>query len=667
VTFTSTVDLHDGRRAATGDGLLRELGDATVLASADIRTALTLATLVDGAAPEVVLAVALAVRAVRLGHVFVDLDTVAATVAPDDEEAGVDLAALAWPEPAAWVTAVAASPLVAVGPDGPADRPVRLLGSRVYLDRYWRHERAIAADVLARSTAAPPPVDRELLAAGLDRLFAPTLAPAGAPSRTPSSDDPVVVASDRPGDDLQRVAAATAVLRRFAVVAGGPGTGKTTTVARIAALLHEQAAAAGAPAPRVALVAPTGKAATRLAEAVHAEAAGLDTSDAIRAALVATPASTIHRLLGWQPGNRSRFRHDRTNPLPHTVVIVDESSMVSLSLMAKLLDAVRPSARLVLVGDPRQLASVEAGAVLGDIVGPAARQLHLRPAAAAELRSVTGAPLDATDPGPEVAIGDGIVVLRRVHRFGGGIAAVADAIDSGDPDTVVDALRRHPADVAWIETAPDQPAAPLELDAIRDAVLGAATAVVDAARAGDGVLALEALRSVQVLCAHRRGPWGASWWRFEIERWLRTAIPGYAIGPWYPGRPLLVTENDYALGVFNGDTGVVVDGGGGRLRAVFDRRGEVLTVRPTRLAAVDSLYAITIHKAQGSQFGSVVVVLPEPTSPILTRELLYTAVTRAQHHLTVVGAQAAIRAAVTRPVARASGLADALWAHTATR
>jgi len=333
--------------------------------------------------------------------------------------------------------------------------------------------------------------------------------------------------------------------------------------------------------------------------------------------------------------------------------------------MARLLDAVRPSARLVLVGDPRQLASVEAGAVLGDIVGPAADELHLRPAAAAQVEAVTGAAVDATDPGPDVAIGDGIVVLRRVHRFGGGIAEVADAIDSGDPDLVVGVLRRHPSDVTWIETEPDQPAAPLELDAIRDAVLGAATAVVQAARGGDGVLALDALRSVQVLCAHRRGPWGASWWRFEIERWLRAAIPGYAVGPWYAGRPLLVTENDYALGVFNGDTGVVVDDGGGRLRAVFDRRGEVLSVRPTRLAAVDSLYAITIHKAQGSQFGSVVVVLPEPTSPILTRELLYTAVTRAQSHLTVVGAEASVRAAVTRPVARASGLAGALWGDLA--
>jgi exodeoxyribonuclease V alpha subunit len=165
-----------------------------------------------------------------------------------------------------------------------------------------------------------------------------------------------------------------------------------------------------------------------------------------------------------------------------------------------------------------------------------------------------------------------------------------------------------------------------------------------------------------VLCAHRRGPAGATRWRAEIERWLRSSIPHYGTALWHAGRPLLVTENDHALGVFNGDTGVVVDEGGGRLRAVFDRRGELLSVRPSRLAAVETLYAITIHKAQGSQFGTVVVRLPEPTSPVLTRELLYTAVTRAQDRLIVIGSEAAIRAAVARPVARASGLAEALGA-----
>ncbi|MEP7113967.1 MAG: exodeoxyribonuclease V subunit alpha, partial [Ilumatobacteraceae bacterium] len=595
----------DGRRSTAGDGLLRSLSDATVLNAADVRTALALGRLAGGADETVQLAAALAVRAVRLGHVYVDLATAATTVAPDDEEVDIDLAALLWPDPATWPAIVAASPLTAVGVDGPADRPLRLVGSRLYLDRYWRHERAIVADLLARAGGAAPSVDAAALTAGLDRLFP--------------------VAST---DQLQRVAASTALERRFSVVAGGPGTGKTTTVARIVALLHEQAAALGSPPPRVALAAPTGKAAARLGEAVHSEAAVLDTDPAIRAALVATPASTLHRLLGRKPGSNSSFRHNADNQLPHSVVIVDESSMVGLSMMSKLLAAVRPTARLVLVGDPNQLTSIEAGAVLGDIVG---------------------------SPLP------GIVVLRHVHRYGGGIAAVAEAIESGDGDAVIAALRSSPKDVTWLEVDPAiNPSRAPELAAVRSAIVAAARKVVIAAQAGRGVDALAALRSVQVLCAHRRGPAGAALWRSEIERWLRAAIPGYGGSAWYVGRPLLVTENDYALGVFNGDTGVVIDEGGGRLRAVFDRRGELLSVRPTRLAAVESLYAMTIHKAQGSQFGTVIVRLPEPTSRVLTRELLYTAVTRAEQQLVVVGSEAAIRAAVARPVARASGLADAL-------
>jgi exodeoxyribonuclease V alpha subunit len=641
-------DPHDSRRPAAGDGLLRELADATVLTSADVRTALTLAELGDDHDPDVALAAALAVRAVRLGHVLVDLTTVAGTAAPDDEDVGIVVADLDWPSPDAWLTRVAASRLVAVGLDGPPDRPLRLLGSHLYLDRYWRDEQAIAVDIGRRAEAGAAAVDLDLLATGLDRLF---------PAASGGAAEPDAPGALQP-DELQRAAAATAVLRRFAVVAGGPGTGKTTTVARIVALLHEQAEVSGEPL-RLALVAPTGKAAARLTEAVHGEAAGLDIVDSIRASLLATEASTIHRLLGWR-GSGSRFRHDRTNPLPHQAVVVDESSMVSLALMARLLDAIRPDARVILVGDPHQLSSVEAGAVLGDVVGPAADRLLLRPDARARLEAAIGSPVDADDPGA-VAIGDGIVVLRRVHRFGGAIAAVADAVAGGDGDRVIATLAAGHPDVRWIPTEADQPVAPLELAEVRTVLLDTATRVVASASAGRSRDALDALRSVQVLCAHRRGAWGASWWRFEIERWLRSAIPGYGIGAWYPGRPLLVTENDRTLGVFNGDTGVVVDEGGGKLRAVFDRRGEPFPVRPARLAAVDSLYAITIHKAQGSQFGSVVVVLPEPTSPILTRELLYTGVTRAQEHLTVIGSEASIRAAVDRPVARASGLADALW------
>ncbi len=647
------LDPFEARRSIAGGETLCAFSAATVLDAADVHVAVTLGRLAGDVPEEVLLAAALAVRAVRLGHVYVDLATVAETATPADEEmeAEADLAGLPWPDPTTWPAVVATSPLTAVGALGPPERPLRLLdsgvGSRLYLDRYWRHERTVADDLLRRSGGEAPDVEATVLADGLRRLF-PT--------------------EGSEGDDLQRLAAATAVLRRLAVVAGGPGTGKTTTVARILALLHEQAAALGQAPPRVALAAPTGKAAARLAEAVHAEAGALDVDPAVRAALLATPASTLHRLLGFQPGTRSRFRHDGANQLGSSVVVVDESSMVSLSMMASLLVAVRPTARLVLVGDPRQLASVEAGAVLGDIVGRAGPVLRLRPRARAALEQVVGRPVAADDPGPEAAVADAVVVLRRVHRYGPGIATVAEAIEAGDPAAVVDALRAGGAegagggDVTWIEAGPTlDPTRSPELAGIRKVVVDTASAVVAAARAGDGAAALASLRAAQVLCAHRRGPAGASRWRAEIERWLRLAIPGYGGGPWFAGRPLLVTENDYGLGVFNGDTGVVVDVGEGRLRAVFDRKGEVLAVRPTRLASVESLYAMTIHKAQGSQFDAVVVVLPETSSRALTRELLYTAVTRARTSLTLVASEAAVTAAVARPIARASGLGEALW------
>src|SRR5438477_8978939 len=248
--MVTVADPCDVRRSVAAVGLLASMSDATVLNAADVRTALTLGRLVGGADDEVLLAAALAVRAVRLGHVYVDLATVSQTAAPDEDDVDVELGGLPWPAAAGWPAIVSASPLTSVGPHGPSDRPLRLIGSHLYLDRYWRHEQAVIADLLLRSASAPPAVDDSVLAAGLGRLFA--------------------------DDDLQRQAAATAVRRRFAVVAGGPGTGKTTTVARVLALLHEQAAALRGPPPLVALAAPTGKAAARLAEAVHAEAVSMD-------------------------------------------------------------------------------------------------------------------------------------------------------------------------------------------------------------------------------------------------------------------------------------------------------------------------------------------------------------------------------------------------------
>lgn len=605
-------DPFDVRLARAAPAPLGAFNDAGVLSSADVQVARRLAKLGGVAEPSLLLALALAVRAPRLGHVLVDLAEVRTTVAVDTEEP-VDLGALPWPEPEAWVAEVARCALVAEGDgevDGAGDaRPLRLVGSRLYLDRYWREERQVADDLRTRATAAAPAVAQDVLADGLARLYGD------------------------PRDVRGRAAAATAVARRLAVVAGGPGTGKTATVARIVALLAEQAEAQ----PLVALAAPTGKAAARLTEEVHAWAERLDVDDGVRALLRATTASTLHRLLGARPGSRSRFRHDRTARLPHDVVIVDETSMVSLTLMARLLDAVRPDARLILIGDPDQLTSIEAGAVLGDIVGPAA--------------VAGGAPAGAP-------LADDVVVLDRRYRYGGGIAVVADAVRRGDADDVVAALTSAGADVTWIDGDAAQLRGDPRLAPVREASTEAGRAVIGAARAGDAAAALQALRRFGLLCAHRRGPYGVSTWMPAVESWLASEIEaagGRAQN--YPGRPLLVTAKHDDLNLYNGDTGVIVRESEERLVAAFERT----TVRPNQLGAVETVYAMTIHKSQGSQFGTAAVLLPPPTSRILTRELLYTGVTRARDRLLVVGTEASIRAAIDRPAARASGLRGRLW------
>jgi exodeoxyribonuclease V alpha subunit len=600
-------DPFDVRRAVGAAGLLREFNDAGVLAAADVHVARRLADLAGERSEPVRLAAALAVRGPRLGHVFVDLATIHDTATVDVDEP-VDLWLLPWPPVEDWTQAVARSRLSAVGEeDAEPDRPLRLVGTRLYLDRYWREERRIADDL--RTFGAGADVRVDVLAGGLARLFTGQ------------------------AEGGQRLAAASAILRRFAVVAGGPGTGKTTTIARVVALLAEQASAAGSAAPLVALAAPTGKAAARLVEAVHDEAAALAVSDAIRAHLLGLSASTLHRLLGWRPGSHSRFRHHRGNRLPHDVVIVDETSMVSLSLMARLVEAVRPEARLILVGDPGQLTSIEAGAVLGDIVGPITDGLLMTSGARARLAEATGQHVPAADPPSGATIGDGIVVLDRVYRFGGGIARTAGAIRRGDADAVLEALADSSEDVTWIPVDVADPGAHGALAPVREGAVAAARAAIDAARAGAARQAIDALGAFRVLCAHRRGPHGVATWMARIEGWLAAEIDGFATeGAWYAGRPLLVTANDYELQLYNGDTGVVVATGPSRVGATFERRGQVLTFSPTRLAAVDTVYAMTVHKSQGSQFDTAAALLPAATSRVLTRELLHTAVTRARKH-----------------------------------
>jgi exodeoxyribonuclease V alpha subunit len=627
-------DPFDVRYAIRAEGLLRTFNQAGVLSAADVHVAMRLGKLGREPSESVQLAVALAVRAVRLGSVCIDLASVSSTIALDEDMA-IAADELPWPDPTAWAEAVEVSPLVAVGVEADAaplefGRPVRVVDGLLYLDRYWRQEELIRHELDERARRPRPTIDTERLRAALERLW------------------------PGPSPDRQRLAAAVAALSWGMVLAGGPGTGKTTTVARLLALLTDQPG----DRLRIALAAPTGKAAARLQEAVRTEAATLPAAD--RERLGDLSASTVHRLLGWRPDRRGRFRHDRTNRLPFDIVVVDETSMVSLTLMSRLMEAVRPEARLILVGDPDQLASVEAGAVLGDLVARPPGPTGELPTAL--LTDLAGADLAASDDFSDQSAGEllgtGIVRLTRTHRFHGAIAELARAVQHGDADRTVEILRAGSPDIAFVESDGLESRTPAGLQELRSDVVAAGRSLVEAARKGDESMALRALEGHRLLCAHRIGPYGVSRWSDEVERWLTVAVEGFAAdGEWYRGRPLLATSNDYELKLFNGDTGVVIDAGGeAGVLAVFARGNDVLRLAPSRLSGVQTVHAMTVHRSQGSQFDRVSLLLPPAESPLLTRELFYTAVTRAQRFVRVIGSEAAVRAAVERPIVRASGL-----------
>lgn len=571
------IDALSWRFPVGADGLLREFAEAGVIETADVQVARRLCELGGEPDERVALAVALVVRALRGGSVCVDLSAVAGQIGRPE---------LPWPSPSAWLDAVAASPLVTAS-------ALRVDGRLVYLDRYWREEQQVCEDVLTLVTARPPGT-----APASERLF-----PAGY--------------------EEQRAAADVALSQGLTVLTGGPGTGKTTTVARLLALIAEQAAAAGRPPLRIALSAPTGKAAARLQEAVQLEVDRLDLVD--RRRLSELQATTLHRLLGPRPDSSSRFRHHRANRLPHDVIVVDETSMVSLTMMARLLEAVRPDARVLLVGDPDQLASVEAGAVLADLVDGLSARSDTRVAA-----------------------------LLTSHRFGESIGALAAAIRAGDADAVVEVLRAGGEHIEWVDT--EEPA-----EALRAVVEPHALRLRQAAVLGDRDRALAALDEHRLLCAHRRGPYGVTYWNRQTERWLSEATGEPIWSAWYVGRPVLVTANDYGLRLYNGDTGVTVAGDDG-LRAVIAGAAGRVEFATSRLSEVDTMHAMTIHKSQGSQADEVTVLLPPEDSRLLSRELFYTAVTRAKSRVRIVGPEASLRQAVRHRVVRASGLARRLSA-----
>jgi len=526
------------------------------------------------------LGMCLALRTPRDGHTCVHLGQIADWAGGIDQDSD----ALPWPtEPRPWIEALQAIPAL-VGAPGAA-RPFILDGAdaaggrdaRLYLGQAFSTEEAIAAALLRDES------------------------------------------------------------RHVSILLGGPGSGKTFTLAKDLIELCERSSTP----PRIALAAPTGKAAARMTKALEDRCLKAQASAAVIKAVRAAPATTIHRLLKYNPDRAPQFGFGPANPLDYDLVVIDEVSMVSSALLQALLAALGPATDIRLVGDPDQLASVEAGSVLADIARACRDQ---------------GTPLAQR-----------LTELGGQHRYdaNSAIARLARAIRTGDAGGGLAALAAGTDDVRWIK--PGDAAGLAEITAV---VRGHARRLRELARDESGSAEERAQRvlgaqaELQVLCARRGGPAGVSGWNQRVER-------GLGLGPaagWYSGRPVMVTKNNPELGLFNGDVGVVVPAGesgaapptGRRKDAVFALGDEVIRVPVTRLEEVATVHALTIHRSQGSEYGHAIVVLPEARSPLLTRELLYTGITRAAKQVTVIGAEDVIRKAIERPIRRATGLAARL-------
>jgi exodeoxyribonuclease V alpha subunit len=597
------------------------------LRAVDYHFARRLAALAGETDPHLLLAAALASHRVGEGDVCVDLARCADY--PLFLAQGVP-GRIPVPPAEAWVRSLRRSAVVGQ----PGERAPLILDEcgRLYLGRYWHFEQVLAGALARRAGAWIADVDLERLHRGLDRLFPPA-----------------------EETDWQRVAAAVSVLRPLCVISGGPGTGKTRTVTSILALLVEQA---GDTPPRIALAAPTGKATARLRESLRSAKAGLGLHPDL-ATRIPDEAVTLHRLLGFRPG-RANPRHGRDNPLHLDVLVVDEASMVDLPLMARLFEALPDRARVILLGDKDQLASVEAGMVLGDICG------HGTPLRYSErlcriLNRVAGT---ALSPAPACAaeIADHIVVLRKSWRFrdDSGIGALARLVNRGDGEGTLALLGQGTfADVSREDPASET----LNRLIARDVV----PAFREVLASPDPATALAALNRVRVLCALRGGPYGVGALNRRIEDALdRAGLIKRTLGG-YAGRPVMVTVNDHGQGLFNGDVGLVLPdpASGGAERVFFETADGVRRILPSRLPPHETVYAMTVHKSQGSEFAEVLLVLPESDSRALTRELIYTGITRARHRVVLVAGSQRLRESVARRVKRSSGLHDALWGRRA--
>lgn len=643
-TTTATAGSNGAQTASYGQNtrsntLAKALRNTPDLRPLDLHLARFAASMDATTSDAVLVATALASRAIGAGDVCADIADCIGWATANPEQA-LPSDAASWREALLASTAVHApseqgEDLAAAGPltAAPLTAAPLILDSadRLYIARYYSDEQFVA-DTLRRiqadSAALAPDAD---ISAQLDRFF-------------PRSQ------ADTTEPDWQRTAVAVALRQRFCVISGGPGTGKTRTVARLLCLLQHFSAQP----LRIALTAPTGKAAARLSQSIQRELPAIAELLPEAASQVPTDALTLHRLLGYR-GDGS-YRHGQHNPLSVDLVLVDEASMLDLAMMARLLKAVPPQARLVFLGDRDQLSSVEAGNVLGDICADhfdsisSAMQAYLQQVCATE------APLLQLSDNP---LADGISLLRHSYRFraDSAVGGLASALNSGDWPGVQRWLQADDPAMQYLPPSAESQ------QLLNSKVVKHFRALLKCSSAGE---ALGHLSGFQLLCALRRGPAGVDELNAQLAQGLRRAGLISGSGEHYPGRPIMVQQNDYAQGLYNGDVGLLWPDDHGELRAWFeDGEGGVRSVMPARLPSHESCYAMTVHKTQGSEFLDICIVLPEQPAPILTRQLLYTGVTRARESLSLYGSKAVIRSMVQAPIKRRSGLRDALSQSTA--
>jgi len=614
---------------------IRSLLQKGLLSEIDIHFAKFVADLSPDKDPDIFLAAALVSHTTTGGNICLDLETICSNPIPRTQ---ADMAPIECPQLDVWLEKLKAHP--AVGRPGETCPLILDNRNRFYLYRYWDYENSLSRSIETRICKNIADLDFQRLKNSLKRLF-------------PKTEGQAV--------DWQKIAAAIASLRHFSVITGGPGTGKTFTITKILALLLEQA---HGEMLQVYLAAPTGKAAARLKESLEHAKGRLNCDAAVKDA-IPTDTLTIHRMLKPITGS-PYFRHDRDNPLMADVVIVDEASMVDLALMAKLFQAVPDNARLILIGDKDQLASVEAGSVLGDICDRDV--MHGFSVSLMDcIKELTGENIERmVHPSANGSrLQDSIVLLQKSYRFaaGSGIGGLSRAVNRAKTDTVFALL--DDSDEKSIDWQP--------MKANEDLIETLAQQIVSGYRpylkTGDPADALERLQRFKILCALNIGPLGVRAINKLAEQVLSRQnliqMDPLAENPWYAGRPVLITCNNYPLGLFNGDIGITMPAAGERGRELFvyfpDGSGGVRRFQTYQLPEHETVYAMTVHKSQGSEFDEVLFILPDKDFSILTRELIYTALTRARKKICIWGNRLIIHNAIERKIERTSGLRDALW------